>query len=190
MKKEDKNIIIDKDNYKGYVELYRVKCFPSNEEDTYLKRWIKKFAIIFLCAIPITFTVPLQTFIPIMEIITNIGLFIWMTIELSVAGIGIKNLSSLRKEKYQAVKNKYPYVDISVSEYTLKKSLEDVGIIQKKYEDHFCIMQLKVEEYEKYLKAEEIKENYFEETKYDSYVVNPPIEQEELEKVKVKLLTR
>lgn len=49
---------------------------------------------------------------------------------------------------------------------------------------------MNIDEYENYLKVEELKKEYFKETKYDGYVVDSTIEKVELEKPKVKKIVR
>ena len=85
------------------------------------------------------------------------------------------------------VKEKYPYVDLEIGIAEVFNSLKRAKIISYNGDNEY---EFRVKEYEDYLKAEEIKENYFEETKYDGYTINPKITQEELEKPKVKKLVR
>lgn len=194
MKKEKKKIIINKDNYKGYVELYKAYYYPTKEEFYLQKKEFKKAIKVYLIGLGIAVvTSPLCFFGPIAKMIFDIQLTTWLACLIGTGIVGLKEFYDLKKQRIKAVRKKYPYVDTNVKRDCLQKSLEDVGIIQYKFKNRLCFAHLKVEEYEKkYSKAEEVKENYFKETKYDKYVVNPRIEEQELEKVKVKVksLTR
>ena len=90
------------------------------------------------------------------------------------------------KRKMDEIKENYSYVDTKIEIEELLNSFIQAKVIRRVKN----VTILDVKSYEDYLKAEEIKENYFEETKYDGYRVNPEITQEELEKPKVKTLVR
>lgn len=74
-----------------------------------------------------------------------------------------------------------------------KFNFKEDNVYEKGREAYYKIIIKYVELYEAYyFMTEEEKENYLKETKFDRYYVNSNIEQEELEKVKVKVksLTR
>lgn len=91
--------------------------------------------------------------------------------------------------KMEAAQN-YPHVEVNISRYALKESLVQARVILYKFDACDCVVILDKNACKSYLKAEEVRENYLRETRYDKYIVNPGVEKQELEKAKVKSLTR
>lgn len=192
MKKEEE-IVINKDNYKGYVELYKKQHFLTDEEYRYQMKVLGNGVIIFVGGIVLlALTAPFIALGKIFSTMFYLESTALIVSEIGIGLIGSKKMSDMKKEKYYSIKKEYPYIDVNIDSDTLEKALENAGIIEKEFSDGRFILNLKVDEYENYLKVEEVKQKYLEETKYDKYLINPPIEEEELEKVKVKIksLTR
>lgn len=196
--KNDDNLIITKDNYKGYVELCKLKenllIMSEDKNNKMVKSMTAKIEI--LASVILVFGISILISVPIIigVVIGVIGVLdlvsmvcdIWMII------LGQKKQENYEKEKYKFIQEEYPYVDTKIDIYTLKAVLlKKTKLIQYGMRDNGDIYTIyRVNAYEDYLKAEEIKEKYFLETKYKRYVVNPKMREEELEKVKVKSLVR
>lgn len=194
MKKKEKNITINKDNYKGYVELYKVQQFLTNKKNSDIDKCASSILKLFFCVATV-----MMAFLFLQPAGLIIGTILKVLILLyaaSVIGINVKYFKQyfdIKREKVGVVQKDYPYVEANTSKDVLEESLAQAGIIRYEFNEIACSVILDIKMYENsYSKAEEIKENYLEETKYDKYVVGPKIEKEELEKVKVKVksLTR
>lgn len=190
MEKVEKNLVINKDNYKGYVELYKAYRFNSEEQNNFIERFIDASKYYLVSSPLLIILAPLLVINPVCEAIafTIFGIYIGSGISAGCFAI-IKN-NQLRNMKFQRVIEKYPYVDLDIKRENLEKSLEDAKILQYEHTDNECLPVLKVTGYEEYLRAEEIKKNYFEETKYDKYVVNPEIEEMAIDEGKTKCLVK
>lgn len=192
MKKENKNIVINKDNYKGYVELYEIhrSGLEFHIDEKLILMFVKLLTAVLFTLILVLFFTILNPIVA--KMLMDLGCAILLVGEVATIGICIKDYVFATKKKYKEIKSNYPYVDIHISKESLEKSLEEVGIVKHEHKNGLYFTILQIEKYENYLKMEEIKENYLEETKYDKYVVSPRIEEQELEKVKVKVksLTR
>lgn len=178
---QNKKLIINKDNYKGYVELYNAR--------TYIGKDLLKMLAVFLIGILVFgVTAPLYAFELIGINVITLEILCLCGVEISLAINTIKNKHKMKKNKIYDIKQEYPYVDIKIKDSELEKSLEEAKIIT--YSEDGCYVELNVNEYENYLKVEEYKEKYFDETKYDKYIVNPKIAKEQFEKPKIKKLVR
>jgi len=191
---EKEELIINKDNYKGYVELYKAK---KNMDDNGFE-YIMGLVMILLAILAFSLTLMectliIDIFISVSPIVTMFEILALCGVEAIVGTIGIKNIFNRynkRKKIINEVKQKYPYVDVKVNDYMLKSSLEKSKIITYEIKNNESVEKLDVISYENYLKAEKIKERYIQETKYDSYIINAGISNNELEKPKVKKLVR
>lgn len=125
------------------------------------------------------------------SIVTMLGSSIVLLLSIGTDVLVIINHRYL-KRKLKILQEKYPYLDLKIDSYDLTKALADAKVIEhKRYtgdiEFNIGEYDSNIEEYENYLKAEEIKENYFQETKYERYMINPEVSHEELERVKTKV---
>lgn len=184
---EKEKLVITKDNYKGYVELYKAKTMLNIDDSDYIDKLIKKMLIIFgLCCIPIFLTMPLELTGLLTKGVVNCELMLLALCPMAMAAKIYYTFNSLTKKNVSDVKDKYSYVDTKIDVIKLKESLEEVKILV----NDGNIECLKVDEYENYLKIEELKKDYLQETKYDGYVIDLEIEKIELDKPKVKKLVR
>lgn len=187
-------ITIHKDNYKGYVKLYKLQQIISKKRQENLQKYLISILLIFATtAISLITT---SIFAQTLKLSLDYLLMFEGTIGvLGVEAISIitdKKIKKFKTEKYQALAKEYPYVELDTKETVLEDSLENVGLLSCQHLDKVCIVSLRVEEYETVLKMEEIKDELLQETKYDRYVINPEITEEDLkgQKVKVKSLVR
>jgi len=181
---EQEKLVITKENYKGYVELYKtINTNFENREELIIKTLIN-FGVILLSLL-ITIPLDIQGLLP--NVVKHIQCTTLIVVEAFIYIKHLKKTSDYTKKQLQNVKEKYPYVDMEIKKEELERSLVEAKVVTRdKYEYVFKSEK----SCEDYWKAEEIKEKYFEETKYDKYIVNPEITQEELEKPKVKKLVR
>ncbi len=106
----------------------------------------------------------------------------------------IHDVYMYEKLKYKSIQEKYPYVNTKINNRVLTKALAQAKVIERKrytgdLEFNINEYDSNIVNYENYLKAEEIKEDYLKETKYKSVSVNSQIPEEELERVKTKVKT-
>lgn len=186
---ENEKLVITKDNYKGYVELYKERTTTSEKEYDCSTRWgIKALTVGFIAFLLVVANLAF----PYYPLALKLEIVLFFVAEFVIRCDYNKKHKMIEKEKDNLVKEKYSYVDIEISTNELKKALCEAKILIYEYKNNDRFEYLEIEKYENYLKCEEEKEKYFEETKYDGYVVNPKIQPEELEKVeeKVKKLVR
>lgn len=184
---EREKLIINKDNYKGYAELYRFRRFTFYKECGINQiKLIKKSSIAFgVVLMSILITAPFISLgllpnIAIIEAVAFMPTLGFFSIEY------FKKTNNYKKKHIENIKLKYPYVDTEIKIDELEHSLIEAKIITVNNNEY----TFNPKRYENYLKVEEEKEKYFEETKYDRYIVNPEIKEKELEKPKVKKLIR
>ena len=190
--KKDEELVITKDNYKGYFELFTAKQkgkrFVPNEEGLiYVEKITRKMLIISMALV----LGLLGFFIPAPLIM--IALCVGYAIMSSTYGM-IHDVYMYEKLKYKSIQEKYPYVNTKINNRVLTKALAQAKVIERKrytgdLEFNMNEYDSNIVNYENYLKAEEIKEDYLKETKYKSVSVNSQIPEEELERVKTKVKT-
>ena len=198
----NENITIDKNNYKGYVELYKKYEEFSNDfikKDTPLQ---KKFvcALLFVGFSYILTTiigVSLRTITPVLDEIfetilkLDACLFMGTMVTIPIASLSnYKKCEKKFKENIDLLCEKYPYLNINISEEKLVKILKEANILEKEYIDGRSKSVWNIEEYENKIKTEKLLDEYFEDTKYNSYAINPEITQEEINKPKARKLMR
>ena len=182
---ENDKLVITKDNYKGYIELYKTRTHLRKEENNIRKKVINKIGVSFIVLLIVMLITNILGLLS--DIVAFISFSAFLATEVSFVFKFMKEIDCYYKKKDNGVKEKYPYVDIEFSTNQILKSLEKVKIISYNAKDE---LKFNVKEYEDYLKIEEVKKEYLEETKYDGYVVSPKIQKEELEKPKIKKLVR
>ena len=179
-------LMINKENYEGYTELYRARRFFSKKSREHYEKIGKKIAIFFGVTAPIGLLAMISVAVlGLTGVVKLLSFMTFMAPWIIAPIVAWYTQNRLIKKQIAEVKEKYEYVDTDIKTEELEKSLEKANILKYKYGD-----RLDIEGYKDYLKAEEVKEKYFEETRYDGYRVNPEITQEELEKPKVKKLVR
>lgn len=176
---EKEKFEINKENYKGYVELYKL-FYGDTEFDNDTSRFFKSGLI----AAGITL---ISLLLPVVSVsLVNPVLITFIGFEISNIIYYLGKTSNNHKRKLEDIKKKYPYINIKTERVELEKALIKNKIIIDKH-DYY---ELSVSNYEKYSKCEEIKENYFEETKYSCYDTNCDIQKIELDKPKIKKLVK
>ena len=191
MKKNEKEeLVITKENYRGYCELYRINNFSSREDEVLFKKTLNSAIIVGLiclgCAVisSLLFNGPstLGGIVSISEILA------FVLFEIGNLGYYFKKVSDICRNQREKLQEDYPNIDIHVKNKVLTEALERVGILTyTRGESGLVYRCIDFAGYENYLKCEEVRNEHLEETKYDKYMVNPEIEEEELEKVKQKV---
>ena len=184
-------LVTNKYNYNGYVELYKTYGYIKSWNSSYKEKMLVQFSVIFsVCFLAFLLFAIFECNPILFDILTKI----LIVSPVAIGCHGIKKMHDYDKKEIASIKEKYPYVDTKIDICELTKSLKEAKILKESYSG---LEVLKVDEYENYLKVEELKKEYFEETKYDRYVVNPNIQEEQLldateqlENVKVKKLVR
>lgn len=162
-----------------------------DNESEYIITWLVMIlGIMGFGLVLIASTLLVDVFISILPLVTIFEVLALCGAEIIVGTIGIKNIFNKRKKSLNKIKQKYPYVDVKINDYELKVSLEKAKIITYELKNNESVEKLDVISYENHLKVEKIKEQYIQETKYDSYIINPGIDNDELEKTKVKTLKK
>ena len=146
--KKEKHLEINENNYKGYVELY-----AANE-----KGWISdKTTWKILTVFGVSFPIFLSVAAGISLSIDNVSLAV---ASIPVVGISefvylfLSRKSSEKKTKLQ-IKEKYPYIDLSLDMMEVGKALKEAKILV--YEENYVLLDVK--SYEQRLKFEkEIRE--------------------------------
>ena len=150
--KKEKNLEINENNYKGYVELYETYLMPmTTDENKEFIKFIKKLLI------------GVGIMVIGSSIIANITNFnTVLTLSLSAAsvtvGVGYLLFSDNINEKRKKLKIKkiYPYVDLSLDMMEVEKALKEAKILV--YEENHVLLDVK--SYEQRLKFEkEIKKD-------------------------------
>ena len=196
------SITIDKNNYKGYVELYKEYEKFSNDfikKDTPLQKKFFSvlifvgFSYILAAIIGISFRTLALALDEIFELILKFDacLFMGTMVATPIASFSnYKKCEKIFKKNIDLLYKKYPYLNINISEEELVKILKEAKILEKEYIDGSRESIWNIEEYENKIKIEKMLEEYFEETKYNSYVINPEITQEQYDKPKARKLMR
>ena len=142
--KKEKHLEINENNYKGYVELY---SWWVNDKT------IKNILIVTGVAIPIFLSVAAGVFLSTDNVLLAVASVIPMTIvDIEHTLLSINN----SKRKKLQIKEKYPYVDLSLDKMEVEKALKEAKILV--YEENHVLLDVK--SYEQRLKFEkEIKKD-------------------------------
>ena len=150
--KKEKHLEINENNYKGYVELYKTKLItPDREKKEKLKST--------LIGLGFMFVIPFISISFFKSINFNCSAVLGLSLLLSMfaADIGYIFLSiksSEKKTKLQ-IKEKYPYIDLSLDMMEVEKALKEAKILV--YDENHVLLDVK--SYEQRLESEkEIRE--------------------------------
>ena len=150
--KKEKHLEINENNYKGYVELYKTKLItPDREKKETLKST--------LIGLGFMFVIPFISISFFKSINFNCSAELGLSLSLSMyaADIGYIFLSiksSEKKTKLQ-IKEKYPYIDLSLDMMEVEKALKEAKILV--YDENHVLLDVK--SYEQRLESEkEIRE--------------------------------
>lgn len=179
---------INKDNYKGYYELYtKITGFDLSE------------MVVFACII-ILF--PMVMVLGFMPLISQLPLLLQALFSTAIAATGIvmsssKYLQKNKERKINKLKEKYSYIDLNISKEELEDALEKAGIIRRQIVDNTIVKKIGLDEFEKNMinqeKYQKIKQELLEDNKYNysRLEYDTDFSNQELKtKVKVKTLTR
>lgn len=179
---------INKDNYKGYYELYtKITGFDLSE------------MVVFACII-ILF--PMVMVLGFMPLISQLPLLLQALFSTAIAAIGIvmsssKYLQKNKERKINKLKEKYSYIDLNISKEELEDALEKAGIIRRQIVDNTVVKKIGLDEFEKNMimqeKYQKTKQELLEDNKYNysRLEYDTDFSNQELKtKVKVKTLTR
>ena len=150
--KKEKHLEINENNYKGYVELYKTKWItPDREKKETLKST--------LIGLGFMFVIPFISISFFKSINFNCSAELGLSLLLSMFAVDIGYIflsikSSEKKTKLQ-IKEKYPYIDLSLDMMEVEKALKEAKILV--YDENHVLLDVK--SYEQRLESEkEIRE--------------------------------
>lgn len=146
MKKNNFQLKINEDNYKGYIELYKT-FYANKEEDKIIKNTINRLVV---CG-----AISVATILLTKDIIVFGILFPSSTV--INLGYGITKSIKENKKRKQSIKNDYPYVDLSIDRVELERALGREKILITEFVENIGCFKLDVESYEKRLEEEKIR---------------------------------
>jgi len=189
----NENLIINKNNYKGYIELMKFRLnarekfieMSSKSTNKYIKIASIESLLVFLSSIIFGGA--------IIDVVFCAGVMLFPVPTLIIALVKIDAMQKkIYREYDQNIKELYNNIDTNITTDELFVLLYKTGIIETRYpnSNRYIIDKWNIEEYENKIKIEEEFEKYLEDTKYDSYVINPEITQEQYDKPKVRKLIK
>lgn len=150
--KKEKHLEINENNYKGYVELYKTKWItPDREKKEKLKSTLIGLGVMF--AIPF---ISISFFKSInFNCSAELGLSLLLSMFAADIGYIFSSIKSSEKKTKLQVKEKYPYIDLSLDMMEVEKALKEAKILV--YEENHVLLDVK--SYEQRLESEkEIRE--------------------------------
>jgi len=171
-------IEITKENYEGYVELFKTHYF-TEEENKKIGRHTCLAMVVLLAS---------MIALPILQASTStIGIACYSSLALvAVAFIGTAVGSTNKKKK--EIKEKYPDIDTKVDFDELSDALVAANILKFKDKSR-TEYNIDLDAFTKANECKEILDNYIEETKYQPIEIEPEINEEQLEKARQKVIT-
>jgi len=173
----EQKLEITPDNYEGYCELRKVYYSSKNSMDTkstvlyvvfyFILYFIAVFTNLFLIGIPVTIMMLATPFIITKKYLTK---------------------------NFKKIKEKYPYVDTNFNLDDIENALKDVEILKYHRDGNILIEEIDIKGYleniekQKYInKCEKIKNNILNENKYENFQNDFCVDEEQLDKVKIKI---
>lgn len=158
-----KKIEINKDNYQGYIELYKINQEINRDSQALFKKLMIKallvvgvyMAVVFLT----TLCIPTNILINVINIEALVTIFTEIGISVSYS-IKIVDVS---KKKLNNIKEVYPDIDIKILESELIKLLEEAEMLMDENKNNHLVEKLDLKHYESstidtsYIKADETK---------------------------------
>ena len=150
--KKEKHLEINENNYKGYVELYKTKLItPDREKKEKLKSALIGLGFMFVIPfISISFFKSIN-----FNCSAEIGLSLLLSMFAADIGYIFLSIKSSEKKTKLQIKEKYPYIDLSLDMNEVEKALKEAKVLV--YEENHVLLDVK--SYEQRLESEkEIRE--------------------------------
>lgn len=150
--KKEKHLEINENNYKGYVELYKTKLItPDREKKEKLKSTLIGLGFMFVIPfISISFFKSIN-----FNCSAELGLSLLLSMFAADIGYIFLSIKSSEKKTKLQIKEKYPYVDLSLDMNEVEKALKEAKVLV--YEKNHVLLDVK--SYEQRLESEkEIRE--------------------------------
>lgn len=143
--KKEKHLEINENNYKGYVELYASKEKGWIVNDKTITNILTVTGVLFVVVL---YGVPTI----ILSATSNVELALASALSVAVADIGYIFSSIKRSEKKAKlqIKEKYPYIDLSLDMMEVEKALKEAKVLV--YKENYLLLDVK--SYEQRLKFE------------------------------------
>lgn len=151
--KKEKHLEINENNYKGYVELYKTKLItPDREKKEKLKSTLIGLGFMFVIPfISISFFKSIN-----FNCSAELGLSLLLSMFAADIGYIFLSIKSSEKKTKLQIKEKYPYIDLSLDMMEVEKALKEAKILV--YDENHVLLDVK--SYEQRLKIEKgIREN-------------------------------
>lgn len=145
--KKEKHLEINENNYKGYVELYKTKLItPDREKKEKLKSTLIGLGFMFVIPfISISFFKSIN-----FNCSAELGLSLLLSMFAADIGYIFLSIKSSEKKTKLQIKEKYPYIDLSLDMMEVEKALKEAKILV--YEENHVLLDVK--SYEQRLKIE------------------------------------
>lgn len=150
--KKEKHLEINENNYKGYVELYKTKLItPDREKKENLKSTLIGLGFMFVIPfISISFFKSIN-----FNCSVELGLSLLLSMFAADIGYIFLSIKSSEKKTKLQIKEKYPYIDLSLDMMEVEKALKEAKILV--YDENHVLLDVK--SYEQRLESEkEIRE--------------------------------
>ncbi len=150
--KKEKHLEINENNYKGYAELYKTKLItPDREKKEKLKSTLIGLGVMFVIPfISISFFKSIN-----FNCSAELGLSLLLSMFAADIGYIFSSIKSSEKKTKLQIKEKYPYIDLSLDMMEVEKALKEAKILV--YEGNHVLLDVK--SYEQRLESEkEIRE--------------------------------
>ena len=150
--KKEKHLEINENNYKGYVELYKTKLItPDREKKEKLKSTLIGLGFMFVIPfISISFFKSIN-----FNCSAELGLSLLLSMFAAYIGYIFLSIKSSEKKTKLQIKEKYPYIDLSLDMMEVEKALKEAKILV--YDENHVLLDVK--SYEQRLESEkEIRE--------------------------------
>lgn len=150
--KKEKHLEINENNYKGYVELYKTKLItPDKEKKEKLKSTLIGLGFMFVIPfISISFFKSIN-----FNCSAELGLSLLLSMFAADIGYIFLSIKSSEKKTKLQIKEKYPYIDLSLDMMEVEKALKEAKILV--YDENHVLLDVK--SYEQRLESEkEIRE--------------------------------
>ncbi len=150
--KKEKHLEINENNYKGYVELYKTKLItPDREKKEKLKSTLIGLGFMFVIPfISISFFKSIN-----FNCSAELGLSLLLSMFAADIGYIFLSIESSEKKTKLQIKEKYPYIDLSLDMMEVEKALKEAKILV--YDENHVLLDVK--SYEQRLESEkEIRE--------------------------------
>lgn len=143
--KKEKHLEINENNYKGYVELYASKEKGWIVNDKTITNILTVTGVLFVVVL---YGVPTI----ILSATSNVELALASALSVAVADIGyiFSSIKSSEKKAKLQIKEKYPYIDLSLDMMEVEKALKEAKVLV--YKENYLLLDVK--SYEQRLKFE------------------------------------